>query len=182
MRTVLRVKFDPIKALELLNELIFNLENVYMDSSKRLYFYGGNSLPKRFNTDKIISLETPNNIEYINLMEKRIMKVFKNNNNWCNQRKSQRRVCQMLIWIIKQITSNTFDNKQISLKDYKAYTITKYFLPIECKNIHVLDDIEKQDLIRLETIESNKKKLKLLEDEMLFLHQFNDSLLTNHHL
>ena len=52
MRTVLRVKFDPIKALELLNELIFNLENVYMDSSKRLYFYGGSSLPKRFNTDK----------------------------------------------------------------------------------------------------------------------------------
>ena len=172
MRVSNSVIFDKTIAIELFNEIIYNMENIYEDKDKScLVFYGGNqSLPKRFESDKIICLETPNNIEYIINIEKRIMKTFKNHQNWTNMRKSKRKVCSMLSWIYKTIYNEILNFKVIYLKEYPDYCIAMYFLPNECRNKFLISAEQHKR-------EAFEKKLKIMEDELQLFKDANNSLL-----
>ena len=127
------IKFDMLSAKNILIKLVFNLEGIFYDKKKNcLAFPGGFKLKGTHIKDgeEIKSIETENNKAYINSIEREIMNVFKDNANWCNQRKSKYRVANMIRWIIRQIYKQPVKKTLYTIPDaVKNYQVSVYPLP-----------------------------------------------------
>ena len=139
------IKYDELQAKNILIKFISNLENIHRSETGELFFYGGTVVPqkhlKKNDKDKtvIVGVETRNNIEYLEGIEREIMNIFKGETNWSNMRKSKHRVGNMIKWLVRNINRESYPHKKTYHMTYRLYFVTLYVLPKYCNSNVYLD-------------------------------------------